>query len=87
MAADSPTPRRRWYLRPGGIPLPETDRKAADGARYTCLEGDDHWEELPTWRPPEECEVSRTTRRATRDALGDRGFFSEEEELFRERID
>lgn len=84
----SQMPRRRWYLKPGGIPVPETDRKAVEGARYTCLEGDECWTEIPTWRPPEEIETSRSSRGRRGSLPEDRAsFFEDEKELFRERIE
>lgn len=48
-----PERRRRWYYRPGGIPLPESKKGAAEGAKYTCLEGDPAWSPVPGWEPPD----------------------------------
>lgn len=44
---------RRWYLRPGGVPLPESAKGAGDGARYWCEEGGDRWHTVEGWVPPE----------------------------------
>lgn len=58
---------RRWYLKPGGIPLPESAKGAADGARYWCEEGGDRWHPVPGWTPPEpEREKARSTGRRRR---------------------